>query len=430
MQQLARGIHGAHVPRSRFSCFAACAATALAAFAPVSAFAQAPPPGVHITRVPIEGATESPGLIDLSRDGGAAVGITRMISVSNFLGWSWEPPNAATLTSHPGGFPAMYYFEAVSERSPQTGQRTTVGRMGLFESNNGGPGMQNPTGYRYSVRAFRKVGDGPEQILGVLGGYERSYANAVSADGNVVAGVCENGQYLDSSRAFVWTPQTGMQAIPRVSGSHVVAEIKGMSADGAVIVGNSGSIASGFRGFKWTQQTGTVALPAPSGTGALIESYARGVSSNGQFIVGTMITQTVRGPAIWNGMTPTILSYPPQYNFGGYLSGINDEGTIAIGALSGTGGLSNHFIWTSALGWEDPDDYFLRMGVLLPEGWNTNWITDISADGRVFALYGASLLTGEGGFSMVVVPSVPGTLALIVGLGAVRVRARRRHREG
>ncbi len=83
--------------------------------------------------------------------------------------------------------------------------------------------------------------------------------------------------------------------------------------------------------------------------------------------------------------------------------------------------MSGHYIWTSALGWEDPDEYFIRMGVQLPEGWNTNAIFDMSEDGMTFAVRGNT--ASSGAYVLVTVPT-PATALMLLAFFSVATRRR------
>ncbi|MFM8641342.1 MAG: PEP-CTERM sorting domain-containing protein, partial [Phycisphaerales bacterium] len=61
-----------------------------------------------------------------------------------------------------------------------------------------------------------------------------------------------------------------------------------MSADGSVVAGYfSTYINPKDRPFRWTAGTGTVALQLPPGA---VRGIARGISADGQFIVGDVVT--------------------------------------------------------------------------------------------------------------------------------------------
>lgn len=129
------------------------------------------------------------------------------------------------------------------------------------------------------LRAFRWTAAGNMQNLGILPGGELSTANGVSADGSVIVGVSGS---VNSSSAFRWTAASGMVDIGNFGGE--LTSASGISADGNVIVGSSriSDIPPVDRAFRWTSADGMESLGTLGGT----SSFARGVSANGSVIVG------------------------------------------------------------------------------------------------------------------------------------------------
>ena len=83
--------------------------------------------------------------------------------------------------------------------------------------------------------------------LGVLSGGSESFAKGVSADGAVVVGY---GDSTAGERAFRWTSAGGMTDLGTLSGGSE-SYAYGVSADGSVVVGESDSI-NGYRPFIYT----------------------------------------------------------------------------------------------------------------------------------------------------------------------------------
>jgi probable HAF family extracellular repeat protein len=112
--------------------------------------------------------------------------------------------------------------------------------------------------------------------LGTLGGYY-SVASGVSADGAVVVGEATNA--AGRSRAFRWTASDGMEDLGTLGGLSSWAN--GVSADGAVVVGWAENAAEDFRAFRW--QNGFM---QDLGTLGGLSSWANGVSADGAVVVG------------------------------------------------------------------------------------------------------------------------------------------------
>lgn len=126
-----------------------------------------------------------------------------------------------------------------------------------------------------------------------------AYANATSADGQVIVG--RRGS-ASGDEAFRWTLATGIVGLGDFSGGAFYSEAHGVSADGFTIVGQSFS-ASGSEAFCWTSGAGMV--PLGDLPGGIFYSYARGVSGDGSLIVGSAKSASGDEAFIWdatNGM--------------------------------------------------------------------------------------------------------------------------------
>lgn len=161
------------------------------------------------------------------------------------------------------------------------------------------------------------------------------YANAVSADGTVIAGR-RNG--VSGSEAFRWTLETGVTGLGDFPGGGFYSEAHGVSADGLTIVGQ-GFTAAGSEAFIWQEGTGLVGLGDLAG--GTFYSYAWGVSGNGNVIVGTGKSAVGDEAFIWdpaNGMRNLREVLVSEYGVSG-LSGwtltaaraISADGTTIVG---------------------------------------------------------------------------------------------------
>ena len=120
--------------------------------------------------------------------------------------------------------------------------------------------------------------------LGILGG-GWSKAFGVSADGAVVVGEANNASY--QPRAFRWTAAGGMQDLGTLGGGSSVAS--GVSADGAVVVGWATNASGYDRAFRWTPSGGMEDLNSTYASLLTNGSYlgiASAISPDGRYIVG------------------------------------------------------------------------------------------------------------------------------------------------
>jgi probable HAF family extracellular repeat protein len=207
-------------------------------------------------------------------------------------------------------------------------------------------GESSPTGFDY--RAFRATGPGALQDLGSLPGVDpTARALDVSADGSVVVGDSGFGPNVNYTRAFRWTAAGGMVDLGHPSGRPTdVAVAWAVSADGRVVVGQADSD-TGSQAFRWTTEGGMAGLGALGPRG----SAAFAVSADGSVVVG--ITD---GPGDVNGRmfrwTPQagmqVVPGPP-----GLPQDVSADGSTIVGVTQvRPGSIGEPFRWTEANGME------------------------------------------------------------------------------
>ena len=111
--------------------------------------------------------------------------------------------------------------------------------------------------------------------LGVLGGGTYSNAEGISADGAVVTGSSGSSS---GQRAFRWTAGGGMQNLGALTGFAVRSWGAALSADGTVVTGVSQGSGNVARAFRWSEATGLQSLGV-LGTGSI--SMAKAISGDG-----------------------------------------------------------------------------------------------------------------------------------------------------
>ena len=117
------------------------------------------------------------------------------------------------------------------------------------------------------------------------------------------------------------------------------SEAVAISADGSVIVGSSGT-PTGQRAFRWTLDTGIQALPMPVGA-SVAYTWATDVSADGSTVVGyggnSFSTRVGWEGLVWqNSATPTEVAVAGK---GVWLNGVSGDGSIATGTMHGTAAL-------------------------------------------------------------------------------------------
>ncbi len=210
----------------------------------------------------------------------------------------------------------------------------------------------------------------PLRDLGSLGGPE-SMAHALSADGSVVVG--RSDLNAPASHAFRWTAATGMVDLGVLPGAND-SSARGVSANGQVVVGfsNPGGL---FRAFRWTQAGGMINLGTLGGGNY---SMANAVSADGSVVVGGASTEANQVHAFrWkNGVMSSLGTLGGS---GSSAYGVSGDGSVVVGNSQLAGNSTTHaFRWTQA-GMTD-------LGTL--PGGNSSYANKVSADGTTIVGYG------------------------------------------
>lgn len=278
---------------------------------------------------------------------------------------------------------------------------------GTIVGENTGPGV-----------AFRLVGAGPIQNLSFpqTGEYDQSFANDVSDDGQVVAGGLsrvKDGTF----RAGRWTA-AGWQDLGVLDpGGDYESSANAISADGSVVAGYS--VGAEFKAFKWTAAGGMVALNSPfgaTGSTAIAMSADAGVIGGSAFDADGVIR-----PVAWLANSTIVLNTPDERPVGQVFA-VSGSGTLLAGTVGVDNGTSRAALWNLAGEFTDLQQLLAGAGIDLT-GWSLTDVTEISANG----LY----LTGRGinpdGFleSFVVTIPAPGASAVALALVPVLIRRRR-----
>jgi probable HAF family extracellular repeat protein len=161
-----------------------------------------------------------------------------------------------------------------------------------------------------------------------------------------------------------------------LTGQGLTSEARGVSGDGSVVIGSSGS-AAGQRAFRWEASTGMVALPVPSGLGM---TWATDVSLDGRFISGYG-GNSFSTPLGWEGLRWDMqagIDRIAKSGAGVWANGISGDGTLVVGTSG-----DEAFRWTAAGG-------LVGMGGLSPSF--RSQANGVSAFGPV--VVGESLDTG------------------------------------
>jgi probable HAF family extracellular repeat protein len=240
-------------------------------------------------------------------------------------------------------------------------------------------------------RAFKYSGSTMTDLGTLLGG-SSSYANGVSADGNVIVG----SSYDNSSgysRAFKYSGST-MTDLGTLGGSS--SYVRGVSADGSVIVGSSYDISGNYRAFKYSGSTMT-----DLGTLGSFNSFVSGVSADGSVIVGYSYNN------ISNNYLPfkyseSTLTYLGILEDSPYVSGVSADGSVIVGGFSDTSGYSHAFKYSESLNLGISQDQLQSFDNILPNisnadfafNFTTNNLGSNISDSNFYSI--ANSLWGDG----------------------------------
>lgn len=156
------------------------------------------------------------------------------------------------------------------------------------------------------VSMFRYTVDGGIENMGYMAGMERTYPQAVSADGTTVVGTAN---LYGKRHAFRWTEDMGFDYLGDLGLSK--SNLRGSLAydvnhDGSIIVGSQAGVAATIwdetNGLRFLQDV----LADEYGldmTGWTLE-YAYGISADGRYIVGSGIDESVNSRRGWVAVIP------------------------------------------------------------------------------------------------------------------------------
>ena len=215
-----------------------------------------------------------------------------------------------------------------------------------------------------SSRPFRWTAATGMVDLGVPTGYAGANAGSASADGtaSAVTAVSASPTY----RAMRWTAGSGFQALSMPAGAGSSFS-QAMSADGGTVVGNYNT-GGGGQAFRWTAAGGTVAL---SGQPAAFSSNnaAYGVSADGAVVVGQSQADStqLRVPFRWSAVDgfQTLDLLPGAIN--GLANAVSADGGVVVGLDGQSGGTSVAWVYDAA-GLRDLNAVVASQGVDLT-GW-------------------------------------------------------------
>lgn len=156
-----------------------------------------------------------------------------------------------------------------------------------------------------SIRAERWSAEQGWQTLAAPPGFNNAQATYANRDGSRICGLSNTAGPLSPAVGFLWSSATQnsqiLGAIPGAASTWPA----GISADGLVVVGVSGTDVTntssvGDRAFRWTAQSGIQSLGVLAGDD---RSRARGVDERGLVVVGDSRTEFGSRAILWTSST-------------------------------------------------------------------------------------------------------------------------------
>jgi uncharacterized membrane protein len=183
--------------------------------------------------------------------------------------------------------------------------------------------------------------------LGTLPGNNRSEIVALSADGTIAAGISSIDS-IDSQQPLRWTENEGMVGLGFLPGTST-GLCNSISPDGSVIVGTCFST-SRFYAFRWTQEKGMRDMGSLTGKNIM---HPAGATMDGSVIVGGGWSNGTNGRAfIWdsiNGMRDlkTVLESEYDLDLTGWIleraNAITPDGNVIVGNAINPSGKTEGF---------------------------------------------------------------------------------------
>lgn len=295
---------------------------------------------------------------DMSADGRVVVGVSHQIS-REFDAFRWEEGEG--IASVGSGIVNRNIAYGVSPDG-----NVIVGMAGQLAS------------YWSDENGFNVLGDFP-------GGYESSYAVAVSERGRKIVG---SGYGPLFQEAFVWTKDNGLRGLGSLpmdnSSSATNITPDGNTVFGYSFLAQSETCCDRVQAFRWTESDGMRLLfDLPQGINV---SGLAGVSSDGKAIVGslrhdedtvTAFRWTQEGGLLSLGTLPESNSSNAR--------DVSDDGRIVIGYVVTSTADYESFVWDSIHGMRSLRDVLASEYGMEEQltGWTLNFAEGMSNDGRV-----------------------------------------------
>ena len=351
----------------------------------------------------------------IADDGLTAAGYSQ--SANGPEAFRWSPLSGMQPLGGLGGGPFDSRAEAISaDGSTITGR----GRIA-----NSGSGASQYNAFRWTASGgMVSIGDLPGGVISAAG-------HAISSDGSAIVGSSSSSA---GSETFRWTAAGGMQSVPaQFPASGTDNGAYGVTRDGTVLAGTSQANGfSPFQAYKWSSSGGLLALGDMPG--GVTYSWGTGISNDGNVIVGYSGSANA-GPNSgdyeafrWTpGGGMAGLGDLPGGSFFSMARAVSADGNTVVGRSVTSLGFAEGFIWDSSNGMRKLSDVLAAAGIDVGT-WVLTDVNAISADGQSFVGTGID----PGGATEAWIASLnhpvpePATTSLLLGFAALSLRRQRR----
>jgi probable HAF family extracellular repeat protein len=269
--------------------------------------------------------------------------------------------------------------------------------------------------------AFRAV-DGVQIALGTPPNHSSTFVRGVSADGSVVVGFVDG----PGSEAFRWTANQGFEGLDDLPGGNFLSSAYAISADASTVVGQgfSEDALGESRGeaFRYRDDIGMVGLGFLPGDN---HSLATAVSANGSVVAGLSVSGSgLSRPFRWTettGMVELGAGYSASS-----VTGMSADGSVVVGIGGPCGsGIGSVLVWNTATGDICLYDELLSAGAETVRDWKLYLVGGISANGTTIVGQGINP-DGEQEAWMARVPEPSSPVSAFAVILTLRVVARSR----
>lgn len=252
--------------------------------------------------------------------------------------------------------------------------------------------------------------NGDATLLGFLPGMTRSQADGVSADGQLIVGWSGTAS-SNSGQAWRWTESTGMERLNLPSGWGATNyTANAVSEDASTIVGHAMDPFGDRRGVVWSGSGfATVELPDELG-----DTQALNVSGDGRIVVGTGSSpRGGREAFMWSAESGGMwLGDLLPINYESFATAASGDGSVVVG-IAGT---DEAFIWDAINGMRSLQSVLIDAGVDMT-GITLTAAHGISLDGRTIC--GEAIVEGQGEIAFVATIPSPASLGVFAFCGIV-----------